>query len=154
MNMAKYKLLLMLVLLTLPLAFALDLTSDLLFWQNYTYNNPTFNNHSLLDSSGWTSDSGIGHWGLTTGGLDSWGSNDGLVYGGMIINSSGAHFDGVDDYILVDDNGDRFGKTICNNGCTFCVDAKLNRTGAYNEGSFIARFDAAGDDRFSFWKGR
>ena len=54
-------------LLVVPLVFAIDWDDDLIFRQSYTFNNPNYNNHSLFDASGWTSDGGIGYWKLDNG---------------------------------------------------------------------------------------
>ena len=48
------------------------------------------------------------------------------------------------DYILVDDNGDSFGKTVCNNGCTFSAWAKKSNLGAI--GKILGRWDL--NDRY------
>lgn len=56
-------------------------------------------------------------------------------------------FDGVDDYILIDDQpAQGWGKTICNNGCTFS--AWINPVNDTSTKGIIGRYDTTGDNRF------
>ena len=71
---------------------------------------------------------------------DSGPSNSGVFDGSFM-------FDGVDggDYVLVDDNGDGFGKNVCNNGCTFSAWARKSDN---VEETMIGRYHSTNDDRF------
>jgi len=83
-------------------------------------------------------------------------NNDGTLYGNATVNSTNCmdnygnclHLDGFDggDYILVDDNGDNFGKTVCIEGCTFSAWGYKRDLGV--SGNLIGRLDSEGSDRF------
>ena len=56
-------------------------------------------------------------------------------------------FDGEDDYIIVDDEpSNEWGKTICNNGCTFSMWSKRESLSTQNV--MIGRTDSTSNDRF------
>jgi hypothetical protein len=84
---------------------------------------------------------------------DYFSLNNGTAVGNAVQTDAGYFgkgfsFDGAGDYVLLDDNGDGFGKHICVNGCSFSAWAK--KADLTSEGSIITRFDSAGDD--GFWR--
>jgi hypothetical protein len=61
------------------------------------------------------------------------------------IDSSSWLLDGVDDYYLIDENGDSFGKTMCNNGCAISFWAYPL---SLHDGIIVGRYDPTNDDSF------
>ncbi|OYT55227.1 MAG: hypothetical protein B6U72_00305, partial [Candidatus Altiarchaeales archaeon ex4484_2] len=75
--------------------------------------------------------------------------NHGLVSGASWtegVSDSALKFDGIDDYVLVDDKGNSFGKTLCNNGCSFSLWIKPDNLDRNQR--ILSRYDTTGLDRF------
>jgi len=54
------------------------------------------------------------------------------------------NFDAIDDYILLDDEGDTFAESMCNDGCSMCVWAKPEFQNNDNWQYIFGRFDTTG----------
>jgi len=54
-------------------------------------------------------------------------------------------FDGIDDYVVIDDGGDAYTETLCNNGCSFCFWFKKNST---NTGGIFSSHSSGTDEQF------
>jgi len=99
----------------------------------------------------WSFDGDLENTALTTAYDWSGEGNDGTYVDDVVANSTGGKYgeglvlDGAGDWVLVDDNGDSFGKTVCINGCTFSAWAKLMEVGTNN---IIGRSDSTSDNEF------
>ena len=60
-------------------------------------------------------------------------------------DSSCWKLDGIDDYYILDENGDSFGKTICNNGCAISFWTYIENL---YHGYIISRYDATDNNYF------
>ncbi|MBT3985778.1 hypothetical protein HOE91_05770, partial [archaeon] len=76
----------------------------------------------------------IGEWNVSQG------------YKDWDLGEHWGEFGGTNYYVMVDDNGDSFGKTVCINGCTFSAWAK--KADLTNTGAMISRGDGHVDDWF------
>jgi hypothetical protein len=102
---------------------------------------------------GWWRMDDVNTTGLGAAVYDYTGVNNGTAVGNASQVEAGYFgkgfgFDGLDggDYIMIDDNGDGFGKNVCNNGCTFSAWAKK----AGNNGDAILGRWNGGDDSFFY----
>jgi len=96
----------------------------------------------------------VGHWNLNSNANDSSGYyNNGTVVGATYTSDArwdgGYSFDGIsgNDYIIADDDGDSFGKKICNyDGCSFC--AWINTKDVSTAQYIISRNDGTSSNQF------
>ena len=74
------------------------------------------------------------------------GINNGVTHNPISgFNGGGAYnFDAIDDYIMLDDQGDTFAKSMCDNGCSMCVWAKPEYDNHDNWQYIFGRFDTTG----------